>query len=69
MPIDILNIANCRSDSSEKNSFLIAMPAFAIECEVHPPLENELDVYEETVLKFISINFSRNTIANALNIS
>lgn len=69
MQCDFLNIANHRFDSKEKNSILIAMPTLAIECEVHPPLDNELDVYEETVLKFISIEFAIGAIANTLNIS
>lgn len=69
MRYDILNIANCRYDRKDSQSFLVAMPAIAIECEVHPPQDDELDVYEETVLKFISIGFSLAGVANALNAS
>ena len=69
MRYDILNIANCRYDRKDTQSFLVAMPAIAIECEVHPPQYDELDVYEETVLKFISIGFSLAGVANALNAS
>ncbi|MBO7551033.1 MAG: hypothetical protein J6T62_05880 [Fibrobacter sp.] len=69
MRYDILNIANCRYDRKDTQSFLVAIPAIAIECEVHPPQDDELDVYEETALKFISIGFSLAGIANALNTS
>lgn len=69
MHCDILNIANCRCESKDTQSFLVAIPAIALECEVHPPQDDELDVYEETVLKFISIGFSLAGVANALNAS
>lgn len=69
MHCDILNIANCRCESKDTQSFLVAIPAIALECEVHPPQNDELDVYEETVLKFISIGFSLAGVANALNAS
>ena len=69
MRYDILNIANCRYDRKDTQSFLVAIPAIAIECEVHSPQDDELDVYEETALKFISIGFSLAGVANALNAS
>lgn len=47
----------------------IALPVFAIECEATPPIENELDAYEEAVLKFISIGLSTDGIAHTLNAS
>jgi hypothetical protein len=63
-----------RSDFHEKentdNVVNVAFPVFAIECEVRPPLESELDAYEEATLKLISIDpFSTNRIAKTLGVT
>ena len=62
--IDILNL---RKFYSNKQAIDIALPVLAIECEATPPLENFLDVYEETVLRLVSIGLSAHGIAKALN--
>ncbi len=64
MSIDILDLGRF---SSNKHAVDIALPVLAIECEATPPLENYLDVYEETVLKLVSIGLSSHGIAKALN--
>ncbi len=64
MNIDILNI---RRFVPNKQAIDIALPVIAVECEATPPLENYLDVYEETVLRLVSIGLSTRGIANALN--
>lgn len=66
MKFDILNIADVRKGET---SFLVAMPALAYECEAHTLLEEELDAYEEAVLKFVSAGLSTGGIAHALNAS
>lgn len=66
MKYDILNIADVRKT---ERSFLVAMPAFAYESEVHPLLEGELDAYEEAVLKLVSVDLSANGIAHVMNAS
>ena len=64
MSIDILNLGYF---ASNKQAVDVALPVLAIECEATPPLENYLDVYEETVLRLISIGLSTQGISKALN--
>ncbi len=64
MNIDILNLV--RRQNNER-AIDIALPVLAIECEVTPPLENDLDAYEETVLKLVAIGLSTRGIASTLN--
>jgi hypothetical protein len=62
--IEILNMGRYESD---KQAIDVALPVLAIECEATPPLENFLDPYEETVLKFISLGLSAHSISKTLN--
>ena len=64
MSIDILNMGRYEF---EEQAIDIALPVLAIECEATPPLENFLDPYEETVLKFISLGLSAHGISKTLN--
>ena len=64
MNIEILNMAKRKQNA---RAIDIALPVLAIECEATPPLENYLDAYEETVLKFVAIGLSARGIASAIN--
>ncbi|PKO08623.1 MAG: hypothetical protein CVU40_14290 [Chloroflexi bacterium HGW-Chloroflexi-2] len=64
MNIDILTMGKFAPNEKAIN---VALPVLAIECEATPPLENYLDVYEETVLKLVSIGLSTHGIAVTLN--
>jgi len=46
-----------------------AFPVLAYECEVFIPVDKEMDAYEETILKLISIGVSEKSIQKTLNIS
>ncbi len=64
MSFDILDLGRFEPN---KQAIDIALPVLAVECEATPPLENYLDVYEETVLRLVSIGLSAHGIAKALN--
>ncbi len=64
MSVDILNM---RKFDADEQAIDVALPVFAIECEATPPLENYLDAYEETVLKFVALGLSSNGISKTLN--
>ncbi len=66
MSTDILNMTQYEVNSQAID---VALPVFAIECEVTPPLENSLDAYEEACLRLISLGLSTNSISKALNSS
>jgi hypothetical protein len=64
-----IEIVKLRDFSPNKNSVDVAFPVFALECEVHSPIENGLDAYETAALKLISINLSAKGIADTLNVT
>ena len=64
MNIDILTL---RKFKNSDNAIDIALPVFAVECEVVPPLENHLDAYEEAILRMLAIGLSSGGIAKTLN--
>ena len=64
MSIDILNMGRYNVDDQAID---IALPVLAIECEATPPMQNYLDVYEETVLKLVSLGLSTHGISQTLN--
>lgn len=64
MSIEILTLNRFEQNEKAVN---VALPVFAIECEVTPPIENFLDAYEEAVLKLVSIGLSSRSIAETLN--
>lgn len=66
MSIDVLSLRHFRPD---ENAIDVAFPVFAVECEVSPPLEYQLDIYEETALKCVSLGLSAPGIAKTLNIT
>ena len=69
MHIEILNLGNFLKNISSGSMIDIAFPMLAFECEVSIPVEKEIDVYEEAILKFISIGLSKNSIRATLNIT
>jgi hypothetical protein len=64
-----IEVVKLRNFSSNKNAVDVAFPVFAIECEVRPPIDNELDAYETAALKLVSIGLSAKGIADALNVT
>lgn len=63
MSIDILSM---RKFAQNENAIDVALPILAIECEATPLIDNELDAYEEAVLKLIALGLSGRGIANCL---
>ncbi len=63
MSIDIFSM---RYFASNDDAIDIALPVLAVECEAMPPVPNELDAYEETVLKLVALNLSTKGIAKTL---
>lgn len=64
MNIDILSM---RRFEQNGNAIDIALPVLAIECEATPPIENELDAYEEATLKLVALGLSGRGIAKCLS--
>lgn len=51
MSADVLVFSEGRDDE-QRQSYNVLLPVYAVECEARPPMETELDAYEEAVLKF-----------------
>lgn len=64
MRIDILNMRGFKENAHVID---VALPVLAVECEATPPLENDLDVYEEAVLRLVSLGLSTRGISKTLN--
>ena len=68
MNVDVLVFGNSRGDE-QKNCCNVLLPVYAIECEAKLPINTELDVYEETILKFLEIGLRPSSIRNAINVT
>ena len=56
-------------DDEQRQSYNVLLPVYAVECEAHPPVETELDAYEEAVLKFLNIDLPPASIRDAINVT
>jgi hypothetical protein len=66
MSIEIVKLRHYNENAS---SIDIAFPVLAFECEAYVPQDNELDAYQEAVLKLVSIGLAENGVKNTLDIS
>ncbi|MFP3041060.1 hypothetical protein LQZ19_04460 [Treponema primitia] len=66
MNIEIIKLRNFQGNPS---SIDLALPIIAFECEAYIPQDNELDAYQEAVLKLVSIGLAENGIRNTLGIT
>ncbi len=62
--IDILNMRGFKENA---HVIEVALPVLAVECEATPPLENDLDAYEEAVLRLVALGLSTRGISKTLN--
>lgn len=68
MSADVLIFSEGRDDE-QRQSYNVLLPVYAVECEAHPPVETELDAYEEAVLKFLNIDLPPASIRDAINVT
>ena len=68
MSADVLVFSESR-DGEKGQSYNVLLPVYAVECEARPPIETELDAYEEAVLKFLNIDLPPASIRNAINVT
>lgn len=68
MSADVLVFSESR-DGEKGQSHNVLLPVYAVECEARPPIETELDAYEEAVLKFLNIDLPPASIRNAINVT
>lgn len=68
MSADVLVFSEGRDDE-QRQSYNVLLPVYAVECEARPPMETELDAYEEAVLKFLNIDLPPASIRNAINVT
>ena len=68
MSADVLVFSEGRNDG-QRQSCRVLLPVYAVECEARPPLETELDAYEEAVLKFLNIGLPPASIRSAIHVT
>lgn len=68
MSADVLVFSNKQRKES-RQFYDILLPVYAVECEARPPIETDLDSYQEVVLKLLSIGLPPASIRNSINIS
>ena len=66
MSADVL-VFNNNQRKENRQFYNILLPVYAVECEARPPVETELDAYQEVVLKLLSIGFPPASIRNSIN--